>query len=154
MTATLTWVGVAEGAASDARGALTLVGFNAQVFTQEQYPVAMSPTFIAIMEGGPGEERFVQDLQPSVQISVEDESGRTVFLVDSPRQPLGPKDWWMLPDRLQVVMQVNFLAEFPGRYTATVRMNLWRGDALAHADSRSVNFWILPSAAREEPQVS
>ena len=122
MALTARRIAVSEGAAFDARGYLTLVGFDPQAFVVARFPATLTPTIVAIFDDR--DEPHARD-GDSVRVRCEvrgTESAGTLFLNELQQNlvvdPASP-----LPVRVQILLQAPFSASKAGTYTAVVTLN-------------------------------
>jgi hypothetical protein len=117
---------LAEGAATDARGNLTLVAVNPHALIAEELPAQFGPVFVAIIEDDEDAET-PQILTPgaavSAKVEVTDPDGGALFMAQFRPMVLPPPNPGMRP-RLQVLAQVPFTASKPGKFTVSAHVEV------------------------------
>lgn len=110
---------LAEGAATDSRGNVTLVSVNPQVLVADELPAQFSPLFVVIVEDDENEPPIIvpgNTVTTSVQAT--DPDGVVVFFTQL-RQVINPPPNPNLRSRVQLIAQLPFTAAKAGLYTAS-----------------------------------
>lgn len=113
-------VALAEGATTDARGALALVGMNQRVVSPPTFPAQLKQT-IAVLITDETEDGFAEDSAAELEVQLVDVAAST-----QPRFALtvglasSPKPWSDLPQFRNFVTDIPFVAEHPGVYELRV----------------------------------
>jgi hypothetical protein len=111
-----------EGVAQDARGVLTLVGFEAPALILSPMPAQASPVLVMMLEtddlAGDGGDSWATQMTVRSQVTAPD--GTTVFLTEARQElthdrPMNP----YLPRRIQQILQMAFNVPKPGRYVVS-----------------------------------
>jgi hypothetical protein len=117
---------LAEGAATDARGSLTLVAANPHILLADELPLQFAPVFVASVneQEEPGESRSVI-AGALVNVTVEARGPDNEILFHSQlRQVVQPPPVPTLHPRLQLVAQVPFAAIKAGEYLVSARFEI------------------------------
>jgi hypothetical protein len=112
---------LAEGAATDSRGNITLVGVNPNLFMVETFPVQFNPVFLVAL----GDEKsgtFVPGRAIAATVQAVGPDDEVLYVAPAYRQTITPPLFPALPIRANIVGQVPFTASKPGTYTVSVRM--------------------------------
>jgi hypothetical protein len=133
-------VAICEGAAQDARGFLTLVGYESPAFVVPTFPGDAAPVIVAIFEIGLGEDLRGLGASFRIRTEVSAPDGSVVFLTELVQQTRSEGINPNLPIRFQNVVQAPFVAQKPGSYTARISMYAGEGDPIAVGD---VDFLVV-----------
>ncbi len=136
---------LAEGAATDARGNLTLVGVNPQLFIADNFPVQFTPFLIVALKDD--DEILVPGRTISATVEATGPDGEVLFVFPLLRQTIAPSPYPALKPRVQVVGQVPFTASKAGDYTVSARITV-SGDVETLAEvsaARTVKVTDMPS---------
>jgi len=120
----LGWFGLAEGAAGDHRGQLTLVGFNINVvpIPEAALPATLSIVLVAVIEADmPADLTAAGKIQLSSHFSAPDE---TVMFAGQQSLDVPPLPWPEVPPRIQLVVAGQATFQRYGLYTARVRIDI------------------------------
>lgn len=124
MSLRVDFIGFAEGAATDSRGNVSLIGFHPQVLIQDAFPSQVTPTLVLVAS---------EDEQPAplvvpgsivtFRVEILGPDGDTLFVTEQ-QQPIGERRWRSLSGRLQVIAQIAFSANKPGDYKGRVTVTV------------------------------
>jgi hypothetical protein len=112
---------LAEGAAPDARGTLTLVAVNPHALIAEELPAQFGPVFVAVIEddedaGTP--QVLTSGAAVNAKVQVTGPDGEALFMAQFRPMVVPPPHPGMRP-RIQVVAQVPFTAAKTGKYAVS-----------------------------------
>lgn len=139
---------LSEGAATDSRGNITLVGANPQLFIAESFPVQFSPFLLVALKDNEGSETLVPGRTVTATVEASGADGEVLFVFPLLRQMIAPPPYPALKPRAQIVGQVPFTASKTGDYTVSARIAVISesGQTLAEVSaSRTVRVTDLPS---------
>jgi hypothetical protein len=118
MALRLEWLGIAEGSANDARGALALVGVNQDVIPAPSLPHVQREVLIVHVADDDG-DIFTEGTNVYVEIRVDSPTGRTLSSSRS-SVSLGKKQYPTIPaTHLQVLAEVMMRFDEYGTYVIT-----------------------------------
>jgi len=124
MSLVVTLVTLAEGAASDSRGGITLVAANPQFLTAERFPAQLAPVFYAAVEDGEEGAQppsIVPGRVVSLKLQVTAPDGEVLYFFQNQQSVLA-NPHPVHPIRLQVLVPVQFSASKSGDYTISARL--------------------------------
>ena len=109
------WFGIAEGATSDSRGAISLVAIERAVQIVGELPVPLKRVFVGIVQDDEDPEPTLPESTLTVEISVEDPTGTVIV---SHRLPIeqGAKRYDSLPMSVSFTAEMQFKAKVYGTY--------------------------------------
>jgi hypothetical protein len=143
---------LAEGAATDSRGNVTLVGINPSLFLVENFPVQFSPVLLVALKEDESETLSPgRTLSATVEVTGPDDEVLFAFPI---RQVIAPQPYRGLRPRAQVVGQVPFTASKIGIYTVSARIAVIGDDGKPIAEvstSRQLRITDLPSLQASAP---
>jgi hypothetical protein len=113
---------VAEGVATDARGALTAVGLDPGTWVAPVLPASLAPFVVAIFEFEVGDPP-PPGTQIRLRVQVVDPDGTALF-VNEASQVIGVPANPELPMRISAVTQTPFMAAKSGRYEIIATVTL------------------------------
>jgi hypothetical protein len=115
---------LAEGAATDARGNVTLVAANPSMLIAEELPAQFSPVFLAVVnEGEDGYPPSILTPGRVIAVRIEVTSPEDeVLFVGQLRQAVAPPPYPDMQPILSVIAQVPFAASKVGRYTVSAQI--------------------------------
>lgn len=111
---------LAEGAAADARGNLTLVAANPHLLLADELPVQFAPVFLVVVNE-PEEELLTPGRLINAKIEVSGPDGETLF-VSQLRQAVTPPPAPAVTPRLNLISQIPFTASKIGTYKFTAHI--------------------------------
>lgn len=115
---------LAEGAATDVRGNMTLVAANPHILLSDDLPVPFVPIFlVAVEEDGETADILIPGRIVDAKMEVTGPDGEILF-VSQIRQAVTPPPHPAIPPRLNVVSQVPFTASKIGRYLVTAHIKI------------------------------
>jgi len=118
---------LAEAAATDARGNITLVAANPGLLIADELPAQFAPVFLVVVEETPWANEEAQIIKPgrtlSARVEVRDPGGQIIFYAQL-RQVILPAPNTLLPMRLQVLAQVPFTASKTGECKAIAHIQV------------------------------
>jgi hypothetical protein len=118
MALRLEWLGIAEGSANDARGALALLGVNQDVIPAPSLPHVQRAVIIVHAADDDG-DIFTEGTNLYVELKVDSPSGRTLSSSRS-SVTLGKKQYATIPaTHIQVLAEVMMRYEEYGTYIVT-----------------------------------
>lgn len=110
---------LAEGAATDSRGNVTLVAANPHILVANEFPVQFAPVFVAIIadeaEDGPQPSVLVPGVTVTAKVTAEGPGEETLFVAQL-RQIIQASPIPNLTPRFQLLAQVPFTASKSGTY--------------------------------------
>ncbi len=117
------WLGFAEGAVSDNRQSITLVGFNPIVLVAE-LPAAVNLTLVGLADGDDDDPPLEPGAIVTVGLQLEAPDG-TLLIAGQQQTPVSASEWPDLPSHVQVIVGLGgiSLSEY-GRYVAQMRLEL------------------------------
>jgi hypothetical protein len=125
---------LAEGAATDTRGNLTLVGANPHVLVADDLPTQFVPVFlVAVQEDSETTDILTPGRFLNAKIEVTGPDGEVLY-ISQIRQAIAPSPHPSLPPRLNVVGQVPFTASKIGKYQVSAHVEVLGGDNQAPAE--------------------
>ena len=133
-----------EGAANDARGALTLVGVNQRAISVDSLPFRITQkVVIGFTDESPGSPGIFSDETPSgdLSINVQDPAGKSQFTINQTfKIPRPPKPRPDVPQFSYIVADVVISGASHGIYTAEVSYRCVSGEV----ESRKFILYIVP----------
>lgn len=119
---------LAEGATADARGSMTLVAANINVFVAEELPTQFAPVFMVVVkdEDGAADKVLNPGAIVDIRVEVQAPDGQTLF-VSQMRQMMQPPPYPDLFPRLQLVAQVPFTASKVGPHRISADVTVTDG---------------------------
>lgn len=143
MTLKIDYFGCADGAAYDARGMLTLVGFNPSIQVQEFLPKPLSLALVlSMIDDEPAALPVGGSLSATFQI--KDPSGTVLAAIQQTAQ-ISEKAYPELPAIILLAVQVQALLVTHGKYEAYVSVQVDGRNVLE--DSRPL--WVVAPPERE-----
>jgi hypothetical protein len=135
MTLKLDWFGFAEGAANDARGVMTLVGFAPQFLRYKSFPATSNLALVVLIEDDEDPEpTLTEGKQLLLALTIKAPDGKVV-LAHQPTLTVGEKkDVGDLPGRLNLVLQLPLTFSKPGEYTASITVQVEGSEEVVEAD--------------------
>ncbi len=121
---------LAEGAAPDARGNITLIAANPQALLVDQFPSQVNPTFFVVVEEdeeGGNDPVIVAGRKISLRVEVVGPDHDVVFF-SQVEQPVLPLRYPSLHPRIQMLAQIPFSATKAGDYVISARIGVSRAD--------------------------
>lgn len=116
---------LAEGAATDSRGSVTLVGVNPYILVADELPTQLSPVYYVVVEEDEGTPEGSRVISPgrvlSAKVEVTSPDGEVVFVTQLRQVILPPPLPWAA-SRLQVIAQLPFTASKSGNYHASAHV--------------------------------
>lgn len=123
----ITWFGLAEGVAEDARGATTLIGINQNVFATNEFPSGTKRAIILYAEEGEDEEQIEGRVQ--VKLRTLNPEGEVVGATSQTLEMRG-KQWPSVPGSLQLTGETQIQFEDYGEYVFEAELQLPTGETL------------------------
>ena len=120
MTLHIDWLGTAEGAVLDSRGAPTLVGLNQNVITPEGFPVAWTSSIFVFVTEDP--EDLPSDPEISGVIRIEFKDPRNEIISVSTQTIKTQRKYENIPATIAAAAQVMLAIQEPGRYTISATL--------------------------------
>jgi hypothetical protein len=115
---------LAEGAATDSRGSLTLVAANPHILIADDLPVPFVPVFLVVVdEDAETAEILAPGRIVNAKIEVTGPDNQALF-VSQIRQAVAPPPHPAIPPRLNVVAQVPFTAAKVGKYQVSAHIEI------------------------------
>lgn len=131
MSLTIDLFVMCEGAATDARGALTLVGIGQNVVQTEELPARTSRTFAALVSEDDETERIlVPGNSVEVNIRVVDPDGKSAGAVGQ-SLVVGEPTWPHIPSGVGAVAGLSLQLGVPGKYEARLKVVCGEAEATA-----------------------
>ncbi len=113
---------LAEGAATDARGNLTLVAVNPQILIPDELPAQFSPIFVVVVQDDESEPSvIVAGRTVTARVEATGPDDAVVFFAQL-RQAVLPTPHPTMYGRVQVIAQIPFTAGKAGNYTVSARV--------------------------------
>jgi hypothetical protein len=145
---------LAEGAATDSRGSLTLVAVNPQAFIADQFPAQFAPIFVIVIEenvDNVASSVFVPGRSVALRVQATGPDGDVVFYSQI-QQVVPPAPHPRLPPRVQLLAQVPFPAPKAGKYEISGRIAIKRADGGEEVIEATRNVLVADSAIlKSEP---
>jgi hypothetical protein len=119
----------AEGVASDARGALTLVGVNRSITVARTLPARLARTVFLLaqfVDAGPG-------LEAHIDVDMTEPNGDTVFH-ESGVLTLGEKRYPELPGSIEIAIPIDVAAAEYGAYNVQAKLRIGNLEEVTTAD--------------------
>ncbi|TRO64776.1 hypothetical protein [Streptomyces sp. IB201691-2A2] len=109
---------LAEGIATDARGAFTAVGVNQKIISSAALPFAVKQNLVLIFTDESDESEFTSPEGKDFSVSVRllDPDGQASFAVSQPL-PKVKKSWVDLPSLMNLVVEVSVSGNRYGKYS-------------------------------------
>jgi hypothetical protein len=153
MAVTFDWLGIAEGGANDARGALTLVGVGQNVMTAAQFPHREQRVLVVTVLDEEGTE-LGQNAAFGMTLNITAPSGRVLIAnhqtlsTDQASNPAGlPPD---IPARgFQLVMNMNLEVTEYGPHSVHVEIEIPGKEPLSR--TRKI-YVVAPPGSSESPE--
>lgn len=118
---------LAEGAATDSRSNVTLVGVNPHVLLADELPTLLSPVFYVVVEEDESTPENSRVIIPgrmlSAKVDITSPDGEVVFVTQHRQVIVPPPASWVTV-RLQVFAQLPFTASKSGEYHANARVTV------------------------------
>jgi hypothetical protein len=141
---------LAEAAATDARGNITLVAANPGLLIADELPAQFGPVFLVVVEETPWANEEAQIIKPgrtlSARVEVRSPDEQIVFYAQL-RQVILPLPNTLLPLRLQVLAQVPFTAAKTGEYKAIAHIQVTSEHEQLHGEVTAVRTVTVTDAA-------
>lgn len=139
---------IAEGAASDARGILTLVAVNPYALIADQLPAQFSPILVVIaVDDESANPVIVAGRTLTGRIEAVGPDNETLFVAQT-RQGIVPSAVPAIPPRIQVVAQVPFTATKTGEYRLSVHITVVDESEQVMGEVTAMRrVWVLDSAS-------
>jgi hypothetical protein len=139
---------LAEGAATDARGLITLIAANPQSLVSDQLPAQFAPVFLVVIEEANADApRIIELGQPvSFRVQITGPDGNVVFFSQF-QQQVPPPQHPSLPPRLQLLVQVPFSAPKGGEYVTSARIAVTCPDGHEEAVEASRKVLVIDTAS-------
>ena len=120
MTLKIDTITIAEAGAEDARGALTLVGFNQKYLVQPKLPAPRRLVLaVALIDQDPEPEAVPDQTMYYMNIEVRDTEGLPV-VSSLQNVPLGRRRWKEWPTTIQVLVAAQLVPSKYGKYDIKV----------------------------------
>lgn len=119
---------LAEGAAADSRGSMTLVGVNPNVLLAETFPVQFSPILLVTLKDDQEAGTLTPGRLVAATVKATGPDGEVIFIAPAIRQVITPSPLPALPPKINVLAQVPFTASKNGTYTISARITVIDGD--------------------------
>jgi hypothetical protein len=147
---------LAEAAATDARGNITLVAANPAALIADELPAQFSPVLLVVVEeAAAGTDENVQTIKPgrtlSAKVEVRSPDDEIVFFAQL-RQVILPPLVPSLPLRLQVIAQVPFTASKIGDYRAIAHIQVIGEHEQLHGEITATRTARITDAASLKPR--
>jgi hypothetical protein len=148
---------LAEAAATDARGNITLVAANPAALIADELPAQFSPVLLVVVEeaAAAGTDENVQTIKPgrtlSAKVEVRSPDDEIVFFAQL-RQVILPPLVPSLPLRLQVIAQVPFTASKIGDYRAIAHIQVIGEHEQLHGEITATRTAMITDAASLKPR--
>jgi hypothetical protein len=148
MALRLEWLGIAEGSANDARGALALLGVNQDVIAAPSLPHVQREVLIVHVADDDG-DILTEGTNLYVELKVDSPSGRTLSSSRS-SVTLGKKQYPTIPaTHIQVLAEVMMRFEEYGSYTVTCNVEAPEDQRI---QGRKKIYVVDPSTAQTDSQ--
>ena len=122
MSLAVNLVVLAEGAATDSRGNLTLVAVNPQTLIADELPAQFSPIFVVVVEDDEAEPQvIVPGNTVTARLEATGPDDAVVFFAQL-RQAVQPPPHPTMHGRVQVIAQVPFAAGKAGTYRVSAHI--------------------------------
>jgi hypothetical protein len=145
---------LAEGAAQDARGNITLVAANPGLFIADELPAQFSPVFLVVVEETPGANEDAQIIKPgrtlSARVEVRSPDEQILFYAQL-RQVILPPPNTLVPLRLQVLAQLPFTASKTGEHKAIAHIQVIAEHEQLHGEVTATRTVTITDAASLKP---
>jgi hypothetical protein len=136
---------LAEGAAADSRGSITLVGVNPNVLLAETFPVQFSPILLVTLKDDEEAGTFRPGRVVAATVKATGPDGEVIFIAPAIRQVITPSPLPALSPKINVIAQVPFTASKSGTYTVSARMTVIDGDSGAELAEASTERTVIVS---------
>jgi hypothetical protein len=145
------WLGIAEAAARDERGAITLVGVDQNVIVAPSLPVTKERTFLLIADDegislAPGSKL-------TLDVSVTAPSGKVVVAAGAQEVPVGEKRYPDLPGGLKLGGDLRLQITEYGTYSIHVSLTVTASGEVLTAD-KSIHVVAQPAVVSESKQAT
>jgi hypothetical protein len=133
------WFGLAEGAATDARGSITLVGFSPDVFVLPELPGPQNLILVLIVRDDEDPEPiFKEKAQVSIDVQVYSPDGKILGGMQQPGN-LAAKRYPELPGAAILTTGMRLTFQQYGEHKATMSFSVGTSEIKAER-----KFYILP----------
>lgn len=148
MSLIVDFAAIAEGAATDARGILTLVAVNPNALIADQLPAQLSPILLVVaMDDDPANPVIVAGRTLTGRVEAAGPDNETLFVAQM-RQGIVPSSIPAIPPRVQVVAQVPFTATKTGEYRLSAHITIVDDGEQVIGEVTAVRrVWVLDSAS-------
>jgi hypothetical protein len=124
MSIKVDFAALAEGAAGDSRGNLTLVAVNPQVLVAEQLPAQFSLILVVvIVDQESNDPTITPGRNVTARIEATGPDGSVLFVAQLRQEIVRPPNPGLEP-RVQIVAQVPFMAAKPGDFTISAHITV------------------------------
>jgi hypothetical protein len=148
MSLVIDFAAIAEGAAADARGILTLVAVNPNALIADQLPAQFSPILVVVAtDDEPANPVIVAGRTLTGRIEAAGPDDETLFVAQM-RQGIVPSNVPAIPQRVQIVAQVPFTATKTGEYCLSAHITVVdEGEQVMGEVTAVRRVWVLDSAS-------
>jgi hypothetical protein len=141
---------LAEGAASDVRGSLTLVAVSQNVFVADEFPFQFAPVFVVVVADDAEGTTQPTVLNPGVVVTAKvtaEGPGEETLFVAQLRQTIQPHPVPNMTPRFQIVAQVPFTASKSGAYQISADIEALDGVEVVATVTANRKFRVIDAAS-------
>jgi hypothetical protein len=145
---------MAEAAATDARGNITLVAANPAILIVDELPAQLGPVLLVVVEETSPANEDVQIIKPgrnlSARVEVRSPDEQILFFAQL-RQVILPAPNKVLPLRLQILAQLPFTASKTGEHKAIAHIQVTSEHEQLHGEITATRTVMITDAASFRP---